>query len=495
MQKKTLIFLWIIVGVVVLTGCIQVRDVTVSGKITEWDGTSIADVAVRVTVHKVSTHPVEPVVYTTVTDSNGNWSLVIPESKLKIEVAKDKWAFTPMEELYAIDGDRPNLNFIGTLEEPVQFADATLENIVRQQINKPTGQLMVSDVIGIKTLDAVYTGVTRLEGLENLFALRDLMLNGNPVSDLTPLRKLKTNLALLSLNYTSVKDFTVLKELNLKGLAIEGNELSEISFLGDLTSLQGLNISHNQISNLQILNSLPYLDSLMAGYNQINDFRPLSFMHGLIYLNLSGSKMSNLNDLASLTNLTLLDLSLTGLTGLSDISALANLHDLTTLNLAFNEIKDITNLSGLINLRYLNLRGNTIKDFSPLENLTALKILDLNSTLINDLKVLTNLREIRTLDLGNNGISSIGSLSSLQKLQMLTLSNNPIKDISVLENFPELVNIDMDTTLISDISVLLKEAELHQVSVQDNPSLDISRGSATMGVIQVLRKRGVSVAY
>ncbi len=168
---------------------------------------------------------------------------------------------------------------------------------------------------------------------------------------------------------------------NLTLLALENNNISDITPLANLTNLTFLDLSNNNITDISPLAKLTNLTLLDLSNNNITDISPLAKLTNLTYLDLYYNNISDISPLANLTNLTDLNLYYNNI---SDISPLANLTNLTSLTLASNNISDISPLANLTNLTYLSLTSNNISDISPLANLTNLTSLYLEYNNISD---------------------------------------------------------------------------------------------------------------
>jgi len=116
---------------------------------------------------------------------------------------------------------------VGT-DRKVTFPDTNLEVIIRQAIDKPTGDIYQSDLEGITTLIAEDKDINDVTPLKYCTSLTTLDLHGNQIRDISSLSKL-TNLTSLDLGY---------------------NEIGDIGHLSNLTNLSDLNLGANEINNL-----------------------------------------------------------------------------------------------------------------------------------------------------------------------------------------------------------------------------------------------------
>jgi len=89
----------------------------------------------------------------------------------------------------------------------------------------------------------------------------------------------------------------------LSNIAIDNNQISDISPLAGLTNLTFLYLNDNQISDISPLAGLTNLDHLYLWDNQISDISPLTGLTNLTTLALSGNQISDISSLVGLTNL------------------------------------------------------------------------------------------------------------------------------------------------------------------------------------------------
>ncbi len=86
----------------------------------------------------------------------------------------------------AVSGDQTFTTLMA--EEVVTFADANLEAAIREAINKPEGDIYVSDLEGLTSLDASERNISDITGLEYCINLTTLRLDVNyQIADITPL--------------------------------------------------------------------------------------------------------------------------------------------------------------------------------------------------------------------------------------------------------------------------------------------------------------------
>ncbi len=252
----------------------------------------------------------------------------------------------------------------------VSFPDPNLEAAIRREIEKPTGDILSSDLEFIFSLNAGSNAIQNLTGLEYCKNMTELFLGGNQLSDISPLAGLT----------------------QLRRLELGGNQLSDISPLAGLTQLRRLELGDNQLSDISPLAGLTQLTELYLHYNQLSDISPLTGLTQLAELNLGGNQ-------------------------LSDISPLRRLTQLTRLELYNNQVSDISPLAGLTQLTLLELNGNQLSDISPLRRLTQLILLDLFNNQVSDISPLTGLPELEYLNLLNNPLDRRACMVDVPQLK------------------------------------------------------------------------------
>jgi Leucine-rich repeat (LRR) protein len=231
----------------------------------------------------------------------------------------------------------------------ISISDPVLERQIRSRIRKGSGEIYLSDIQDLTSLN-----LSRVEGIRD---------------------------------YSSLADFPSLRELVVKECG-----LTDAGLFKDLKQINNLNLGYNNITDLSPLEGMSNIVSLYVNHNKIKDISPLLTMENLQNLYLGenlGIDISPLRNMTQLKGLTaggcLLDdndiKALAPLTGLkwlhiqdnqiSDISPLKNMTGLTNLSLHNNRIKDITPLKNMTQLIELHLEVNRIADFSPIDGLPA----------------------------------------------------------------------------------------------------------------------------
>lgn len=284
----------------------------------------------------------------------------------------------------------------------IEWKDKTFEELIRQVLDRPQGDILAGEVatidllaisgneVSIATLDinwfATQGTVASLEDIVYFKGLSTLIMASNPIADITPISALPA----------------------LKHLTLYNCKIEDISPLAGITTLETLNCAANRIADISPLSGLVGLTAVDFSSNIIEDITPIGGLHSLRTAMFENNHISNITDIG-------------------------NLSALTDLRLGKNRITDISELATLSNLELLTLYHNEIEEFSSLQNLTSLTLLNLEKTGISDLSMLSNLVNMQYLYLGYNNITDITPLQGMERLEILYLTGNNISDISVVE--------------------------------------------------------------
>ena len=215
----------------------------------------------------------------------------------------------------ATEAPTPEPTLEPTREPVVVFTDAVLEGLVRTAMNKPTGDIMLTEAEAVTELNL------QMEGGVPIPRVAD-------VSDLTQF----PNLTALNLNWALADD------------GVEGESM-DISPLAGLTKLEVLYICCDDISDISVLAGMTNMKELWIwGNNSISDISALAGMTQMESLWIKGNQIT-------------------------DISALAGMKNLSRLYMEGNQVTDITPLVGLTKLTSLKLADNPVEDLSPLADI------------------------------------------------------------------------------------------------------------------------------
>ena len=291
----------------------------------------------------------------------------------------------------------------------VTFEDPAVTKAVRKAVDRPKGDIMLSDVINLKNLEIIGQGVKSLKGVEQLKNLEKLGLYANYikggqliyVKDLTKLKSLDladnnlldipegsfdklVNLEELVLDHTGINtlDKNMMSKLvSLRDLLIEENGFTNLDFLKDNTSIKNILFRDNKIKDISGVGNNKNLEMFWGGNNEVSDISVLKGQKELNYFSMKNNKISDISALKDANKLT--NVYLSG-NQIKDISALEGKSLLKSLELDHNRISNIEPLKGLTNLERLYINDNQIRSFEPLKGLVNLRVLYLKNNLTDD---------------------------------------------------------------------------------------------------------------
>lgn len=290
------------------------------------------------------------------------------------------------------------------------------------------GKQYKGDTTGL-VLDNMGLGNNVMDEVLQLYALDNLSLAGNNISDISALAGLG-GLTTLNLSSNMITDVSALTRLtNLRTLYLDNNPILDLSPLAQLTnlttlSIKGITLTEEQLNNLAeaIPNCAIHSETTEEALQDIS-FGGMTFKTDVTELDLSGMGLQNISALANCTNLQKLNLSGNYI---SDLSPLMDIPTLQWLDISNNYVSDLRPLMGITSLRFLNASGNYFTTTVPLGNMTGLTELHLSDTNISDFSGLKKLKSLQTLGLNNCGLTneSLLSLSTLTGLRSLQIENN-----------------------------------------------------------------------
>lgn len=173
------------------------------------------------------------------------------------------------------------------------------------------------DLAAVVWLDVAQMGIGDLGGIERCINLVDLNLGKNEISDVTPLAELP-KLVRLNLSGNRVSDLSGIEAcVDLRSLKLSKNRISDLTPLAGLTRLVSLDLDKNRITDLGPLAGLSAsyvhrdyiwpkeigLRILNVSGNQIEDLTPLGNFPNLWNLDVSDNRIEDLSPIASLVRI------------------------------------------------------------------------------------------------------------------------------------------------------------------------------------------------
>lgn len=349
-----------------------------------------------------------------------------PPNKVKVDgkIVSVTWSedkvdmsSTQMYDLSAlVDNQKITLRIIkrGFVDEVVTFEDEIVTKAIRKAIDKPKGDIFLSDVINLKELEIVAQGASSLKGVENLQNLEKLGLYANRIK---------------ASQLIYIKNLTKLKSLDLA----ENNlvEIPKGSF-DNLVNLEELVLDHTGINTLDkdMMSQLVNLRDLLI---EENNFTNLDFLEGTTSIKNIIFRDNKITDISGIRNNKNLEMFWGTNNLVTDISVLEGKKDLNYLSMAENKIRDISPLKDSTKLEKVYLGHNNITNIDVLKGKTFINNMELNNNNIKDVSALKDLVNLERLYLNDNKISSFEPLKGLVNLRVLYLKNNATSDYSPLD--------------------------------------------------------------
>ncbi len=189
-------------------------------------------------------------------------------------------------------------------EVVVTFADQKLENLVRDELERPSGDITSLDMQELYFLTINEAGVTNLTGLEYALELREFTLMRETVDSLEPLQNL-SNLERFIVRYSEIKDLPIKfsESVDLKHISTTGTVIEDISFVEHMTNLEHVTMSDAKITDIAVLEQAVNIKQLNFRGNQISNIDALAEMNQLEVLNLQGNEIACIEALTELESL------------------------------------------------------------------------------------------------------------------------------------------------------------------------------------------------
>jgi Leucine-rich repeat (LRR) protein len=371
----------------------------------------------------------------------------------------------------------------------VPFKDESLIAAVRSAINKPTGPILSTDLVG-KNFTALNAAnmepkITDLSGLEYCKDLTLLQLYSNDVEDLTPIAGL-TKLTDLYLWENQIQDITPLTGLvNLRRVFLHNNYITDINALVNNTGIgtgDVINITGNNINQISLCNYIPVLESrsVQITYSGVCGQILVQFTDKNLEERVRFSFRIQTGRVLpeSIFHTDLADTGFKELyasnSNISDITGLEYCLNLEKIYLDGNNIKNLSPLSDLGKVTVLRLGGNNISDLRPLKLMYGISDLELENNKISDLQGVGQLRGLLKLCLHSNSISSLSAIAELYNLRELTLGYQVDVDgkptltaVPEIAEFNSLENLDLSGNKISNLSPIRNLINLRCLNIAD----------------------------
>jgi Leucine-rich repeat (LRR) protein len=358
----------------------------------------------------------------------------------------------------------------------VVFNDPYLEEIVRNILGKPEGEITPEDMAWISYL-AVYD-VYDLTGLEWAVNLKYFEMSHTEVTDLSPLSLLGQLNSLRFVDNPDI-DWDTLPRLNsVKTLDLEEENFEELYAIARLKRLDFLRIAGCEFEEVSPLLSFNRLIELTLIDCAVTDISALGGVKSLKRLSIHESTVPEINlEEGALPKLEHLDLYRLPLQDVAFIGRLNRLKSLYLYDLSLDSLPDISNL-GKLHLVYVG--GMPSADLSSLSQLESIKALWVNLDGLNDLGALISpALPSLLLITGEDSLSDLTSLEGVENqihdLQIWGIDDIPgMNDIAGIENLVSLRRLQIRGTTISDLTPLGSLTQLKKLYLSRNEITDLT---------------------
>ena len=117
----------------------------------------------------------------------------------------------------------------------VSIPDADLRTAIEIALKKQPGEPITErDMAGLTVLDARYSGIARLDGLQHAVNMRALYLEGNRISDASSLANL-ARIQVLVLHSNDISEIDLTAMMDLRFVDLGNNDLTTINLSGQRT--------------------------------------------------------------------------------------------------------------------------------------------------------------------------------------------------------------------------------------------------------------------
>jgi Leucine-rich repeat (LRR) protein len=262
-----------------------------------------------------------------------------------------------------------------------------------------------------------------------------------------------------SLSLDGIEWLTYLTELSL-----EGNGITDLSPLSGLTAMTVLNLYNNEIADIAALAELRQMRNLVLWKNRVEDVSPLADMLLLEYLDLDTNNVTSVSSLDQLSKLTVVYLYSNQLESLNGVQGWTNLRYGWFSD---NQITDISAIQGLTKLEELELNNNLITDLPPLTALASLSYLDVGDNQIRNGEAFIGLLQLTDLLIRGNLLTDIDFVNSMPALSFLNASQNPLGALGNLSGSP-LYDLRLNKTRLAEVDSGRLPTTLGKLYLDDN---------------------------
>jgi len=215
-------------------------------------------------------------------------------------------------------------------DKVIYIKDLELEKLIREEINKPDGDLLMSDMALIEDIyiDFAENPVYEIQGLEYAINLEVFCFSNGTLKSLNPISQSK-KLYFLDISYAEIEDqIEIFDNPILDNVSFTDVNVSDYSFLMNSNEITNLIISGCNIENIDFIVNMDKLKVLILEDNRISDIKSIEGKQFLEWLNLHGNEITEIEVLSTCESLVNLNLSYNNLTNIEPLFNLENLEEL-----------------------------------------------------------------------------------------------------------------------------------------------------------------------
>lgn len=216
-------------------------------------------------------------------------------------------------------------------DEIVIIKDIHLEEMIRDQIGKPEGELTTLDMEMVYSLNIDYREypVYEIDGLEYAIYLGDFSYRYGALKSLSPIAELE-NLTYLNISYSTIEEIPkTFKTILLSRLSFIETNVNALDFLSELTNITNAHLTRSGITSIGFLENWDKVEELNLSENEIEDISPLEGKKSLTRLTLHKNKVEDISVLETLEALEILNISYNEVANISPIMQLEFLQEFT----------------------------------------------------------------------------------------------------------------------------------------------------------------------
>jgi len=358
----------------------------------------------------------------------------------------------------------------------VAIPDANFETLIREVLDKPTGDIYKSELESLTELIGIDLNIVDLTGMEYCVNLIYVDLSQNQITDISPIINnsgFDTGdfIDLQSNPLSDVSVNTNIPQLKTRGVIVYYDEPEMVVTIPD-ADFEALIREILEKPNGDLTNSeLATITTMRHRNGNINDLTGIEYCKNLGTIDLYKNNIIDITKIGQLKKLKELYLYRNAITSIEVINGL---NGLINLSVGHNNITDISVLSTLPKLKYLSIGNNPITSLDIVRGLISLEYISISSLNLTSLDILTDLINLESIEARYDQIADISALGNLPKLERIAMNGNNVSDISAIANLQFLDDVNFNDNNITDISVFASLPNVTGIGLGGNQLTDIS---------------------